>query len=182
MKRIFAFVFIFVSFFIYAQDQNITITEFDQVLLQKGTLIMKEFIPFSAFNTIIGEIAILTNANTGIKYYALRLSTSYYKSQYDNGKAIGTLDAKEILSAINSLDYMIKRNLEITSQAPYTEIIFRTNGEPEFGYYVSGSERKMYFKVSTKSTSYYNINQLEVLKKFFEEAKQKIIDLGGRIE
>lgn len=163
-------------------SQQSTSTQFEQVLLQKGTLITKEFVPFGKFNKISGEIAVLTNITDNIKTYALRLSATYYKSQYDNGETNGVFDAKEVESSINALDYMIKKYKETKNDAPYTEVIYRGNGEPEFGFYINGSEKKMYLKVSSKSTSFYDISQLEILRQFFIDAKNKITELGGKTE
>lgn len=183
MKKLSILCFAFVlSLPLFSQDAKIAATQFDQVLLQKGSLIVKEFVPFGKFNKIEGEIAVLTNISTGSKTYALRITSPYYKSQYDNGETSSVFDAKELESAINAIDFMISKNKEIASTAPYTEMIYRGSGEPEFGFYVSGSERKGFFKVDYKATVYFDVSNLEMLKQFFITGKNKIAEIGGKIE
>jgi len=182
MKNIIAIVAaILIISTINAQESKEPSTMFDQVLLQKGSLIIKEFFPFGNFNKIQGEIAVLTDVNTGNKTYALRVTSSYYNSQYDNGEVSAIFDAKEINSAIESLEFMLKRINEITDSAPYTEIIYRGNGEPQFGFYVSGKDKKGFFKLNYKVSVYFEVYQLIQLKTFFESAKSKITELGGSI-
>jgi hypothetical protein len=166
---------------ISAQDLKSSSTKFDEVLLQKGTLITKEFIKFGSFNKIQGEIAVLTNVNTNTKTYALRLTTNYYRSQYDNGETNGVFDAKEVDSALKAIDFMISKSKELGNDAPYTEVIYRGNGEPQFGFYVSGKDKKGFFQVSDKGFTSFEISQLEQLKGFLELAKSKIIELGGSL-
>ncbi len=182
MKNIFAVaMFSVLALSLGAQDLKSNSTQFDQVLLQKGTLIHKEFVKFGSFNKIQGEIAVLTNVNSNDKTFALRMTTNYYRSQYDNGETSGVLDAKEVESALKALDYMIVKSKEITSNAPYTEVIYRGIGDPHFGFFASGSEKKGFFEISDKGYVSFEIAQLEQLKVFFASAKAKIIELGGKM-
>lgn len=168
-----------------AQDQPsqkpAAITQFDQVSLQKGTLTIKEMVRFESFNEaqVKSEIGIITDIISGLKYYALRLSSDYYISKYDSGTAIGVLDAKEIDSAINALTFMVQKSNKTDNTAPYTEVKYKSNGDPEFGYYVSGDKVRAWFEINNKKTLYFDVAELQNLKSFFERAKQKIIDLGG---
>ena len=169
-----------------AQDQQYqkpaSISQFDQVSLQKGTLTIKEMVRFDSFNEaqVKSEIGIITDIISGSKYYALRLSSDYYISKYDSGTAIGVLDAKEIDSAINALAFMIQKSSKIDNSAPYTEVKYKSNGDPEFGYYISGDKVRAWFEINNKKTLYFDVTELQNLKQFFERAKQKIIDLGGK--
>lgn len=181
MKKILAIVLlVFVTSACFAQQAEALGTEFDIVMLRKGTLTVKEFIPIGMFdNKIDGQIAILTDVQANMKVYALRLTMSYYNSQYDHGDAVCVFDAKELESALNSLDYMISKNSETTSDAPYTEVVYRSDSDAEFGFYISGKQRKMYFKVSSKATMFDDTSKLYDLRSFFEKAKQKIVEMGG---
>ncbi|MCJ9429161.1 hypothetical protein [Kordiimonas marina] len=157
-------------------------TKFEQVLLQRGTLTLKEFFKFGKFNRVNGEIAVLTDINTGKKVYALRVSSSYYNSDYDNGEASGVFDAKEVSSAISSLEFMNKKLASLADNAPYTEVVYQGHGDPQFGFYVNGKDRKGFFKVNYKASIFFDANDLSALEYFFQQAKQKIISLGGTLD
>lgn len=187
MKKLAIVLILFISItYVNAQDQPSqkpsTITEFDQVALQKGTLTIKEMVRFESFDEaqVKSEIGIITDVISGAKYYALRLSSDYSNSKYDSGTAIGVMDAKEIDSAINALTFMISKSSKIDGTAPYTEVTYKSNGNSEFGFYISGERVHAWFEINNKKTLYFNVAELQNLKQFFERAKQKIVDLGGK--
>ena len=168
-----------ISFSVFSQTNIVPITNYDQVLLKKGTLTIKEYVEFENLYGMKGEISVLTEVISGNKSYFLRLSGDYENSKYDTGTAVSILDAKEIDSAINAIDFMIKKNDAILDTAPYTEVTYKSNGDPRFGFYVSGNRRRVFFEINSKKTFYYNTETLIQLKNFFLHAKAKINELGG---
>ncbi len=114
-------------------------SKFEQVLLKKGSLIVKEFIDCGYFmkdkdfdygptealfgftNTLAFQTACLLDVETGKKVYALRIRTGYILSKSDYGEAVGVMDADEIDGAIKTLQY-IKKN--ITNLKDYSEVVY----------------------------------------------------------
>jgi len=177
--------FLFFLANVFSQTETKASTSFEQFLMKKGSLFSKEIIKFGEFpskpSSIIGEIAILTDVNTGAKVYALRVSTLYF-TKYDIDTIIGVFDVAEIDSAINSIKYMIKtRNAGIYKDG-YTEIEYKGSGDPSIGYYHNVDEEKAFFKINYKQTNYFEVSQIESLLTFFEQAKNKIIELGGKFK
>lgn len=159
-------------------QETTKIDSYKTMSLQKGSLIVKDFIDIGNFNTVKGEIAILTNVTSGVKVYALRVSKEYQNSKYDNGVAIGVYDEKEIDSAITALKYMMKKVNEENSSS-YSEVIYKNNSESEFGYFVRDGNFRGFFTVNEKGTQYFEIREFNDLLKFFTLGKEKIREIGG---
>lgn len=158
----------------FAQDSN----EPEQILVKKGNLIIKEFIDFGSFgNYFKGKIVVLTDVETENKTFSISIKNSYY-----SGRVI--LDASEIESIINSISYMIEKSNNISSTAPYTEISYQSENNFSFGFYIEKKKGKMFVKTpnDTNESVYSSIDKLGLFKLFFEDAKNKIIELGGTIK
>lgn len=143
MKKLIVLLVLFTIGLLGAEEVKKPTTKFEQVLLKKGTLIVKEFNEFGTFEKIKGEIAVLTDVNNDHKTFAFRITKSYWHSQYDTGEATAVFDADEVESAIKSLDFMIKKSASMPNTAPYTEIVYRGNGEPSFGFYISDGKKRI---------------------------------------
>ena len=132
MKKLVAILMILIMSFTMLSAFAETVTEpeseFEKVLLKKGTLIVKEFIDCGVFEkdkyfdygssdemfgftkTLKFQTASILDVETGTKVYALRITTGYYNSKYAYGEAVGVMDADEIDGAIQTLKY-IKQNI-----------------------------------------------------------------------
>jgi len=157
-------------------------TQFEQVLLQKGSLIVKEFIDYNKVGLISGQIAVLSDVNKNTKIYALRLTHLYYNSKYDSGESVGVLDAQEINSAIQTLDFIRKQVSILTDSSPYTEVVYTSNSGIVIGMYKSGKDSKIFIKFDYKDTAFIDMKQFDELYSFFTGAKAKIVELGGVIK
>ena len=164
-------------------------SKFEQILLKKGTLIVKEFIDCGYFkkdgcfdydssdemfgftNTLAFQTASILNVETGIKVYALRITTGYYASQYNYGEAVGVMDADEIDGAIETLKY-IKQH--ISELKDYSEVIYTASSRMQVGAYHSSDESKLFVKVNSNATKFYNISDVDSLIASFEEVKGKL--------
>lgn len=159
-------------------------SKFENVMLKKGTLIVKEFIDCCLFaedkyyspnstdtmfpftDTLAFQSASILDVETGEKYYALRISTGYYASEYNNGEAIGVMDADEIDGAIQTLKY-IKEN--IGNLKDYSEIVYTASSGMEIGAYHSSKGEKLYVKVNSNATKFYEISEIDSLIAAFEQ-------------
>lgn len=107
-------------------------SEFEKVLLKKGSLIVKEFKDCCVFENLTIEAASVLDMETGRKVYAARITTGYWNSQYDYGEAIDVMDADEIDGAIKTLEY-IKQSID--KMEDYTEVVY----EASRGVFVPGA-------------------------------------------
>lgn len=148
-------------------------SEFEKVLLKKGSLIVKEFKDcclfeeddnyhgyISASDTLGFETASVLDVETGNKVYALRITTGYYNSQYDCGKAVDVMDADEIDGAIKTLEY-IKQNID--KMEDYTEVVYETSSGMKVGTYKNAEEAQIFVKVDSKATKYYSVDKIDSL-------------------
>lgn len=153
-------------------------SQVEQVMLKKGSLILKEFIPFRKESGVTGEILKVTDVTNGSALYGLRLTHFYYNSKYDSGESTGLLDAKEIDSVISTLQYIKTKLLTFTKETPYTEIVYKSNSGITIGAYHSDGEQKIFLKFDYKDTVYINASSLDSFTKFFMDAKSKMQEMG----
>ena len=110
-----------------------TESQFEKVLIQRGSLIMKEFTDCASFETDMSSMngeslnfdiriqtAVLTDIETGKKYYALRLVTTDYRGG-DFVESVGVLDADEIDEVVTTLEYIKDHHGEMKD---YSEIVY----------------------------------------------------------
>ena len=152
-----------------------TESEFNRILLTKGSLIIKEFIDFKEIGDtgVVLQIATLTNPAENTKYKALSLEWSYYNSKYDYGDGVGVLYADEVASVISTLEF-IKNNL--SSMKDYTEIIYETNGGLEIGAYKSSSSSSLYLSNSSNQTDFLDVSTISTFISVLKEAQKLLID------
>lgn len=160
---------------VYAEDTNADLeseSKFEKVLLKKGTLLTKEFIDVGDFGDYLTKCtcqkAILTDVETTEKYYALRLSSRYYNSEYDSGTIIGVLDLDEIESAITTLKYVKEH---ISEAENYTEITYTSSSGMELGGYHNDSEFGAFIKFNSRITNIYSMQDLDSMITLFEEVR-----------
>ncbi len=146
-------------------------SQFERVLLKKGTLILKEFITYGKVKDMTFQTACLTDVETGSKYYALRITTSYYNSKYDYGEAVGVMDADEIDGAIQTLEYI---KAHISELKDYTEVVYRASSGMEVGAYHSNTSEKIYIKLSSKATNFYDLSDIDTIIKGFKGVQSQI--------
>lgn len=162
-----------------APDSEITGSEFERVLIQKGTLIEKEFIDYrtAAFNTgfttakIDFQTATVTDIENGLKYRALRMEHNYYNSKYDSGTSIGVLDAPEIDAVLKTLRY-IKNN--ISKMKDYTETVYTAGSGLVVGAYRS-TDNTLFIKFSSADTVYLEFSEIDNLINILEGAQKKLL-------
>lgn len=164
-------------------------SKFEQILLKKGTLIVKEFIDcgffkkdeyfdyshtsqlFGITNTLGFQTASLLDVETGKKVYALRITTGYYTSQYNYGEAVGVMDADEIVGAIQTLQYI---KAKINTMKDYSEVVYTASSGMQVGAYHSSDGSKLFVKVNSQATKYYDISDIDSLIASFKEVKGKL--------
>lgn len=182
MKKLFSVFFMVCSicFVTFAQEKNVETdkSQVEQVMLKKGSLILKEFIPYSIEQKVTGEILKVTDVINGSSLYGLRLTHFYYNSKYDSGESTGLLDAKEIDSVIATLQYVKKMLPSFSTDTPYTEIVYKSNSGITVGAYHSGNEQKIFLKFDYKDTVYINASTLDSFTNFFVGAKTKMQEMG----
>lgn len=149
-------------------------SEFNRLLLTKGSIIIKEFIDFKEIGDtgVMLQIATLTNPVENTKYKALRLEWSYYKSKYDYGDAVGVLDADEVTSVISTLEY-IQNN--IATMKDYTEVVYETNGGLEIAAYKSATSSKLVISNSSNERDYHEISTIPEFISALKEAQKKLV-------
>ena len=169
-----------IGFSVFAQDKNVETdkSQVEQVMLKKGSLILKEFIPFKTESEITGEILKVTDVTNGSSLYGLRLTHFYYNSKYDSGESTGLLDAKEIDSVIATLEYVSKTLPTFTNETPYTEIVYKSNSGITIGAYHSDGKQKIFLKFNYKDTVYISASSLDSFTNFFKDAKTKMQGMG----
>ncbi len=145
-----------------------TESQFERVLLKKGSLILKEFIDYGKVEDIELQSACLTDLETGSKYYALRATTSYYNSKYDYGDAVGILDSAEIDGAISTLEYIKAHVKELKD---YSEVVYKANSGMEIGAYHSSNKNQLYIKLDSNATEFYSVYSIDKFITAFKGVK-----------
>ena len=193
MKKLVAILMILIMSFTMLSAFAETVTEpeseFEKVLLKKGTLIVKEFIDCGVFEkdkyfdygssdemfgftkTLKFQTASILDVETGTKVYALRITTGYYNSKYAYGEAVGVMDADEIDGAIQTLKY-IKQN--IGKLKDYSEVVYTASSGMEVGAYHSSTGESIYVKVNSNATKFYSVNKIDSLITAFEKVRNTL--------
>lgn len=194
MKKILALLLVliltFSAFSVFAETveevgEIETGSKFESVMLKKGTLIVKEFIDccffekddyftkykssnemFGFTDTLKFQTASVLDVETGIKLYALRITTGYYSSKYSFGEAVGVMDADEIDGAIQTLKYIKQHIKELKD---YSEVVYTASSGMEVGAYHSSTNDKIYVKVNSNATKFYTIDKIDSLIEAFEK-------------
>lgn len=149
-------------------------SEFERVLLKKGSLIIKEFIDYGeVLGRMTFQSASILDVETGHKTYALRITTTYYNSQYDNGEAVGVMDADEIDGAISTLEYIKAHFSELKD---YSEIEYTASSGMEVGAYYSSDSSKLYIKVNSKATKFFDLDSIDELIDAFNGVKATFVE------
>lgn len=188
-----ALVLIFSIFTVFAEEttepEEESASKFEQVMLKKGSLIVKEFIDCGYFekdeyfdygsnNELFGftdtlkfQTASVLDVETGAKVYALRITTGYYASKYNYGEAVGVMDSDEIDGAIQALQY-IKQH--INELKDYSEVIYTASSGMAVGAYYSSSGNRIFIKINSSATKFYEVSKIDSLIASFEEVKVKL--------
>lgn len=188
MKKFLAWFMVFVltcsMTAVFAKAADETESEFERVLLEKGSLIVKEFTDcclfeedeyysyshsnemFGLTDTLQFQTASILDVETGIKIYALRITTGYHTSKYSYGEAVGVMDADEIDGAIKTLRY-IQQN--ISKMNDYSEVVYKASSGMEVGAYHSSKKSQIYVKVNSDATQFYSVDKIDSLIECFEK-------------
>ncbi len=147
----------------------------EQIMLKKGSAIIKEFIDckeveLSSTANATFQSATITDVESGVKYYGIRIEFDYWTSKYDNGTAVALIDSDEIDSIISTLEYIKAHKSEFVD---YTEVAYTSNGGFTVGAYTNSSETGLFFKSSTHQRL-FSIGKLDSIIEGFKEAKEKI--------
>lgn len=164
-------------------------SEFEEVMLKKGSLIVKEFIDcgffekdeyfdYSTNNELFGftdtikfQTASLLDVETGKKVYALRITTGYYTSKYNYGEAVGVMDADELDGAIQTLQYVKDHINELKD---YSEVIYTASSGMQVGAFHSSDKEQIFVKVDSNATKFYPVSKIDGLISLFEEVSTKL--------
>lgn len=183
-KKVLAFLGLIVFLSLGYSQTTPTLTQtsnirFEDALAIKGQLFVKEFFPVSSDFDISfeAEISRLFFPESKNSYYALKLTTDYYKSKIDSGKTTVLLDESEIKSLITSINYMKQVLSNLTGKEPYTEAVYKSPGNFTFGFYASGAERKFFIEVNNKEIKFYYEERLGEIEEFFISVIAKIEEL-----
>lgn len=144
----------------FADTESEQESEFQRVLLKKGTVIIKEFIEYGEVKGMTFQTACVIDGETGEKFYALRIECFYYNSKYDYGTTVGIMDADEIDGAITTLEY-IKQY--IAEMKDYSEVIYEATTGMQVGAYHAAEEDRVFIKVSSDKTVYLDVSDIDAL-------------------
>lgn len=167
----------------FAEEEE---SRFEKALIQKGSLIMKEFTDCTSFETELSNMnsgnfnfdiciqtAVLTDLETNEKYYALRLVTTDYRGG-DFVETVGVLDADEIDEVITTLEYIKEHKDEMKD---YSEIVYTAASGLVIGAYKSSENAGLTVKINATSTTNVELNKLEGVIKAFQNAKEKLEEI-----
>ena len=176
----------------FAETATETESEFQRVLLKKGSLIVKEFTDcclfeedsyftnysrtsdtFGRTDTLQFQTASILDVETGVKIYALRITTGYYSSKYSYGEAVGVMDADEVDGAIQTLKY-IKQN--IAKLNDYSEVVYQASSGMQVGAYHSSSDEQIFIKVNSDATKFYSVDKIDNLIEAFKKVNETFGD------
>lgn len=170
---ILAVILVFGGMSAFAETVNDNESEFERVLLKKGSLIIKEFIDYGTVEGMDFQSACIIDVETGEKLYALRIEASYWNSKYDYGTTVGVLDADEIDGAIATLEYVKNHIHELKD---YSEVIYTAASGMQVGAYRSDEGNKVFIKISSDSTKFYNVNVINNLIKAFKGVQATFVN------
>lgn len=171
--------------FAYAEEDGIAGTQFEQVLLQKGSLIKKEVIDIaeildsSGYEQIVtSQVVILTDMTNGTKVHALRLTYTYLTGKRLYEEKVGVLDLEEIDSVISTLK-LLKTEFA-GNLIDYTEFMYTSNSGIKVGGYHSSnsSSDRLFIKFTSSISAKFKVSRIDELISFFENAKT---DIEGRM-
>ncbi len=155
-------------------------SKFDSVLLQKGTLLLKEYKEIGEitlylysidYGTINFENAKLTDIESGNEYSALRIEANYIYNTSKVGTWTGVLDADEIASVITTLQYI---NDHISELKDYSEIIYTANSGVQLGAYCNSDGKEVFISSGSGETTYLKVSDLDALINMFKKAQKAI--------
>lgn len=132
-----------------------TAVEFMQ---QEGTLILKEIYPESRIGGVTFRVLIIKDVIYGKKVGCLRVETTN-SSKYSSDRFVGILDSDELSACIQSLRY-IKTNLIEEKPTIYTECVYLSRDDVQFGAYYNEATNNWIISISPKS---YNSNSMETI-------------------
>lgn len=121
---------------------------------------------FGLTDTLKFQTASILDVETGIKLYALRITTGYYSSKYSYGEAVGVMDADEIDGAIQTLKY---NQQNINSLKDYSEVVYKASSGMEVGAYHSSTGNRIYVKVNSNAAKFYTVDKIDSLIAAFEQ-------------
>ncbi len=161
-----------------AAEEEATVQEseskVEQIMLKKGSAIIKQFITCKEVDvgstTVTFQTAEITDVETGVKYYGIRVQYGYYASKYDSGTATALIDSEEIDSIISTLEYVKEHKSEFVN---YTEVNYTANGGFSIGAYKNSSETGIFLKASGKQRL-IKISYLNDIINGLKEAQSKI--------
>lgn len=148
-------------------------SKFEQVMLKKGTLIVKEYTDFGSLEAgtwaLKFQTASILDVETGTKVYALRLTGQHIKDE-----DVGIMGSDEIDGAIQTLQYIKQHSGEMKD---YSEIVYTTSSGMTIGAYCASYGKKLFVKVTpyaTECTYDFTVRNIDSLISLFEEAREKL--------
>jgi len=160
-------------------------TKLEQFIAKKGEIIIKEFYDVGLIWSRHGA----QMKTTALVIYEPGASSKIYGLQIrikEGGKYpkenISFLDFKEIESLSQALGYMIELSKKWASiEKEYTEVIFRTQGDYEIGFYQEGLEQSAFSESDHigSASIYLGMENLEIFKSHIDKALAKLKSLGA---
>lgn len=124
-------------------------TKLEQLLITKGSLVVKEFYAGEDFSIVMGAVRLSIEGivayepgkqNQALK--GIRLVVTENASKIVTTR-VGFLDMEEIPSASNAIKYMLKQMEEWKgSKRTYTEIVYSSKGNVEIGVLQDGKDQR----------------------------------------
>ncbi len=150
---------------VYAESEDQSESEFERVLLSRGSLISKVFISQGSISTIAADLynvrvqaATINDLETNTAYYAARFEHNYYLSQYNSGTSVGVLDYNEIADAITTLEYIKAHQQEMVD---YSEIVYTATSGLRIGAYKDGRNSYLFIWFSANDTAYIELSSID---------------------
>lgn len=153
----------------FAEETTVSESNFETVLLKKGSLLLKEWIdyceivPSYDIYPMIFQTARVVDIETGEEFYALRIEYSDY-----NRSVFGVMDADEIDGAIATLEYVKKHIYELKD---YSEVTYTASSGVKVGGYHTGVRDKAFIQLNSNQTYSFDMESIDELINAFKGVK-----------
>lgn len=193
MKRFIAIALVLVCIFATysvacAEESDSSGSEFESVLLQKGSLIQKSFTEYGKVIEssleggcskgmslgIMLQTAVVTDIETGYKYYAIRMEHECLDSHLNRNTVVGVLDDDEISSVITTLNY-IKEH--VGDLKDYSEITYTSNGDIKIGVATDDEGSFLFVDFASRDTVYADVSTIDTIIEGFKGAQEALDNL-----
>ena len=165
-----------------AVEEASTESQFEKISLKKGTLLSKQYNSVNSisgkrydgykyedasYNPIYAQTAVVTDIESGLKYYALRFIHDYYRGS-SSQSGVSVLDSDEIDGVLTTIRYIKEHYREFI---PYTDVAYTANSGVKVGAFVGAKNSYYYMELNSYDTVYFDMSEADALINFFTTAQ-----------